>query len=140
MNLCQRTCNKKLRCWFCAKAMTHQTFDLMKTSSSRVDLDKYIRLSHTFSEHAFKTSSRRYGQDQYMGLGHTSSARLQDVLKTFRRCLQDVLPRRLQDDLQKRLQDMFKTFSRRFQDVFKLSCKDILKIISRRIIKLNCSC
>ena len=40
----------------------------------------------------------------------------------------------------RRLQDIFKTSSRHLQDVFKTSCKDIFKMFSRRIIKLNCSC
>ena len=118
-----------------------------------VDLDvfSYIVIIPT------KNSSwwRRLGQDQYIRLGYTSSRRLQDVFKTSSRHLQDVLPRRLQDVLQKRLQDIFKTSSRRLQnvfktswktssrhlqDVFKTSCKDIFKTFSRRIIKLNCSC
>ena len=60
-----------------------------------------------------KTSSRRLDQDQYIRLGYTSSRRLQDV---------------------------FKMSSRNLRDVFKTSCKDIFKMFSRRIIKLNCSC
>ena len=39
-----------------------------------------------------------------------------------------------------RLQDVFKTFWRCLQDVFKTFCKDIFKMFSRRIIKLNYSC
>ena len=68
--------------------------EVLKTSSRRLDQDKYIRLSHT--------SSRRLGQDQYIRLCQTPARRLQDVFKTFSRCLA-------------------KTSSRRFEDVFKAS-------------------
>ena len=67
--------------------------------------------------------------------------RLQDVFKTFLRCLQDVLKtfsRRLHKVLEKRfhnifkasselLQDILKTSWIRLQDIFKTSCKDVFK-------------
>ena len=72
----------------------------------------------------------------------------------FRRRLQDVLIKnnifvlaiRLQDVLKSSYQDVFKTLSRHLQDIlqkppqdiFKTSCKDVFKMFSRRIIKLNC--
>ena len=73
-----------------------------------------------------QTSSRRLDQDQGIHLGHTSSRRLQDVFKTS----SDVLPRRLQDVLQKRIYDIFMTSSRCFHDVFMTSSRrfhDVLK-------------
>ena len=55
--------------------------------------------------------------------------------------LQDVLPRRLlQDLLQKRLQDTFKTFSRDFEDVFKTASRRLQKVFktsSRRLAKMS---
>ena len=84
--------------------------EVFKTSSRRLDEYKYILVNHTSSEDVFKMSSKRLGQDQYICLVHTSS-----------RCLQDVLPRRLQNISQIRLEDIFKMFW-------------------RRIIKLNCFC
>ena len=96
----------------------------------RLNQDEFICLSHTFSEDIFKTnlfalvihfqktSSRRLDWDEYIRLGHTSSRHLQDVFKTSSI---GVLPRHVQDVLQKRLQDNFKTFP-------------------RHIMKLNCSC
>ena len=76
---------------------TQQTFVLMKTSfvfvfRRRLDQGEHTRYTHTSSEDVFKTSSRRLDQDQYIRLGHTSSRRFQDVLP---RCLQDVLQKRL---------------------------------------------
>ena len=50
-----------------------------------------------------KTSSRRLDQDEYIRLSDTSSRLLKDVFKTSSRSFQDVLPRRLQDVLQKHL-------------------------------------
>ena len=59
--------------------------------------------------------------------------RLQDVFKTFSRCLQDIL--------KTSCQDVFRTFSRRLQDVlqkclqdiFKTSCKNVFKASARRL-------
>ena len=73
---------------------------LQKTSSRRLDEDKYILINHT--------SSVRLGQDQYIRLIHTSSRRLEDVLP-------------------KRLQDVFKTSSKRLQDVSQIRLEDIFK-------------
>ena len=60
------------------------------------------RLLSSSSEDVFNTSSRCLDQDEYIRLVHTSSRRLQDVL-----------PRRFYDVLQKYLQDIFKMSSRR---------------------------
>ena len=110
--------------------------DVFKTSSRRLDQDEYVRLSLTSSENVFKTFSSRLGQDQYIRFGHTSLRSFQDVFKTS--------SRRLANTSSRHLQDVFKTSSRRLdkrlQDIFKTSCKDIFKMFSRRIIKLNCSC
>ena len=121
---------------------------LQMTSSRLLDLDEYIRLTHTSSEDVFKTSSRRLDQDQHIHVSYTSSRRLQDVFKTsckyvFKTPCKNVLLRRFEDVLQKRLQDIFKTSSRhlqevllrhfqdflqkRLQDIFKTSCQDVFK-------------
>ena len=92
---------------------SQQTFVLKKTSCRG--------LSSSSSEDVFKTSSSRRIYSPYSYV--------------FRRSLQDVLPRRLQEVLKrfaKCLQDVFKTSSGHFQEVF--------KTFSGRIIKLNCSC
>ena len=76
---------------------------LQKTSSRRLDQDKYICLGHT-SSRLLKTSPRRL-----QVVLKTSSRHLRDVFKTFWRLLQDVFktsPKRLG-----------KMSSRRFQDV-----------------------
>ena len=112
------------------------------------------RLEDVFRLHLQKTSSRRLDQDGYGGLSLTSledvlvkinifilAIRLQDVLKTCSRRLQDILSRRLQDVLQKRLQDVLKTSSRRLQDIFKTSSKrfqDFFKKSSRRLQDSGC--
>ena len=98
---------------------------LQKMSSRRLDQDEYIRLSHSSSEDVFKMSSRRLDQDQYIRLGHTSL----DVFKTFWRCLQDVLQKRLQDIFKTSCQDLFKTSSKRLQDV----SKNVFNTSSRRL-------
>ena len=81
-----------------------------------------------------KTSSRRLGQDQYIRLGYTSSRRIQDVFKTSSRCLQVVLPRRLQDVLKNVFktssrgpQDVLRTFSRHLQDILQRYLQDVFK-------------
>ena len=94
--------------------------------------DVFIRLHDVFKmslrrlQDTFKTSSRRLYQDEYIPLTHMSSEdvfkiktnipvlaiRLQDVFI----CLQDVLPRRLQNVFKislRRLEDVCKTFSKR---------------------------
>ena len=124
--------------------------DVFNTSSRRLDQDKYILRSHTSSKYVLKASSRRLDQDQYVCLSHTPSRRLQDIFKTFSRCLQDVLQKLLQNIFKtscqdvfktftssRYLQDVFKTFWRRAQDIFKTSCKDVFRTFSRRIIRLN---
>ena len=66
--------------------------------------------------------------------------RLQDVFKTFSRCPAKTSSRRFQDVFRMSSRRLTKTSWRHLQDVFKTSCKDIFKMVSRRIIKLNCSC
>ena len=111
--------------------------DVFKTSSRRLDQDEYIHLSHTSSEDVFKMSSRSLGQEQYIRLGHTSLRRFQ----TSSGCLQDVLPRRLQDFLQRCLQDVFKIYHQvksflltRLRDIFNTFLRRTAKtVIYRRI-------
>ena len=119
---------------------TQQTFVFMETS--------WRRLLSSSSEGVFKTSSRRLDQSEYICLSHTSSEdvliktkifvlairlaktslrNLQGVFKTFWRRLQDILPRRFQNVLQKRLQNVFKTFWRRLQDVWQRCLQDVFK-------------
>ena len=97
--------------------------DIFKTSWTRVSSssseDVLIKTNlFALVMHFQKTSSRRLDWDEYIRLGHTSSRHLQDVFKTSSI---GVLPRHVQDVLQKHLQDNFKTFP-------------------RHIMKLNCSC
>ena len=136
--------------------ISQQTLVFMKTSSRRLDQDRYIRITHTSSENVLKTSWRRLDQGKYILLGHTSSKRLQDVFKTscknvFKtstRHLEDVLKMSwkhfcktfLQDALLRRFQDVFKTSSKRLAKMSSRHLQDIFKTFSRRIIKLNCSC
>ena len=96
----QKTSSRRLQDVLIKTNMFALALRLQKTSSRRLDQDEYVRLSLTSSEDVFKTSSRRLGQDQYIRLGYTSSRRLQDVL-------------------QKRLQDIFKTF---WRCIIKLNC------------------
>ena len=96
--------------------------DVFKTSSRRLDQDKYVRLSLTSSEDVFKTSWSRPIYSSWPYVFKTSSRCLQDVFKTSSR----------------RLQGVFKTSSRRLQGIFKTSCKDIFKTFPRRTIRLNC--
>ena len=75
--------------------------------------------------------------------------RLQEVIKTFSRRLQDVFntscqdvcnnsSRRLAETSSRHLQEIFKFFCTRRQDIFKTSWKDVFKTFPRRIIRLNC--
>ena len=132
--------------------------DVFKTSWRRLDQDEHIRYNHTSSEDVFKTSWSRPINSSCSYVFKTSSRRLQEVLprffKTSSRRLQEVLQKRLQDIFKtssRRFQDVFKTSSRRLrhvlkkssrrlQDIFKMSCKGVFKTVSRRIIKLCCSC
>ena len=72
-------------------------------------------------------------------MGYPANIRLdEEVLKTsfafvFRRRLQDVLPRRLQNIFKTYWKYVFKTSSRRFQDVFKTSCQYVFKTSSRHL-------
>ena len=72
---------------------------LQKTSSRRLDEDKYILINHTSSEDVFKMFSRCLGQDQYIRLVHTSSRLPQDVFKTSSRRLANTSWRHLEDVL-----------------------------------------
>ena len=101
---------------------------LQKTPWRRLDQDEYIHLSHSSSEDVFKTSWSK----PYIHLRHTSSRRFQDVFKTFRRRLQDVL--------RKRLQGIFKTSSRHLQDVLPRRLQDIFKTSSRRLARMPSRC
>ena len=130
--------------------LIQQTFVLMKTSSRRLHQDKYVRLSLTSSEDVFKTSSSRRIclalrlqkapsrclQDVLVKTNiFVLVIRLQDVFKTFPRCLQDVFKtssKRLKDVLARRLQEvlarLLQDVSRRLQDVFKMSSRRLQKV------------
>ena len=92
-------------------------------SSRRSDQDDYVRL--TFSEDMVKTKI------------FILAIHLQDVLKTFWRCLRNVLQKRLQDVFKtplRHLQDVFKNSSRHLQEMYKTSSsyfEDIFKTSSR---------
>ena len=83
---------------------SHQTLILMKTSSKRLDQDEHI---HHIQDVLLKTKI------------FVLAIRLEDVFKTFSRCLQDVL--------QKRLQDVFKTSSKHLQDVLPRRLQEVFK-------------
>ena len=77
---------------------SHQTLVLMKTSSKRLDQDEHI---HHIQDVLLKTKI------------FVLAIRLEDVFKTFSRCLQDVFKtssKHLQDVLPRRLQEVFKAF------------------------------
>ena len=59
-----------------------------------------------------KASSWRLGQDQYVRFGYTSLWRLQDLFQISSRCLQDVLPRHIQDVCKMSSRHLSKTSSR----------------------------
>ena len=112
--------------------MTQQTFVLVKTSNLFVfrrclDQDKYIPPGHTSSEDVFKTplSRRIYWSQSYVP--KTSSRRLQDVLNTSLKRLQDVC----EDAFKTSCKNVFKTFSRHFQDVFKFHYQVKLFLLTR---------
>ena len=104
-----------------------QTFVLMKTSSRRLDQDEYIRLSQTSSEDIFKTS---WSWSIYSSWPYAS---LQDVFKTPSRRLQGVFK-----TSSRHLDDVFKTSSKRLQDILKMSSRGLAKVLSGRIIRVNC--
>ena len=76
-----------------------------------IDLDERLFLSSS-SKDVFKTSSRRLDQDRYI------FALVIHLQKAFSRLLQDVLMKTNIFVLVICLQDVFKTFSRHLQDVF----------------------
>ena len=88
---------------------------LQKTSSGRLDQDKYIHPTHTSSEDVFKTCSRR--------LAKTTSRHLEDVFKTSSRRLAKTFSRRLAKTSSRHLQNVLKTSSRHLakmlQNLFK---------------------
>ena len=96
---------------------------LQKTSSRRLDQDEYIRLSHT--------SPRLLGQDQYICLPYVFKTSCKNVFKTSSKRLQDVLPRRLQNDFKTSSRRLAKTSSRPLQDLLKTSSRSLVKISSR---------
>ena len=85
----------------------------------RHDQDEYIRLSHTSSEDVFKINIL------------VLVVRVQDVFKTFSRCLQDAF--------KITCQDVFKTFSRHLQDVLPRPLQDVFKTFSRRLATTSSS-
>ena len=114
-----RRVNKRQRITF--DVLSQQTFVLMKTPSRLLEDVFRLRLQ--------KTSSRSL-QDVLIKTNIIVLViRFQDVFKTSSRCLAKTSSRHLQDVL--------KTFWRCLQDVFKTFCKDIFKTFSRHVIKLN---
>ena len=93
--------------------------EVLKTSSRRLDQDKYIRLSHSSSEDVFfKTNMLAL------------LIRLQYVFKTYGF-----------KTYSRRLKNVFTTSSRRLaktspQNIFKASCKNVLKTYWRRLAKM----
>ena len=115
----------------------------------RLDIDvsmtSWRHLSSSSSKDIFKTSSRRLDEDKYILINHTSSEDvlvktnifvlsiyLQDNFKTSSRLLAKTSSRHSQD--------VFKTSLRRLQDLSQIRLEDIFKTFWRRIIKLNCFC
>ena len=94
--------------------ISQQTLVFMKTSSRRLDQDRYIRITHTSSENVLKTSWRRLDQGKYILLGHTSSKRLQDIFKTS-------------------CKNVFKTSTRHLEDVFGTYSKHFWDVLQRRL-------
>ena len=105
--------------------ITEYVFNVKITPSTHSSW--WRRLLFSSSEDVFNTSSRCLDQDEYIRLVHTSSRRLQDVLPrrfydVLQKYLQDIFEissRRLYYVLQSYLQGIFETFSRHLQDVFK---------------------
>ena len=87
-----------------------------------------------------KTSSRRLDQDKYICLGHAFSRRFQNVFKTSCQDVFQTSSRHFQDVLQNSLQDIFKTYWRCFKDVLKTPSRylqDVFKTFSRRLAKMS---
>ena len=113
--------------------VSHQTFDLMKTSwrslsssspedvfkmsSGCLDQEKNIRLSHTSSEDVFKTSWSRPIYSSWPYVFRTYSRHFRDVLKTSSKRFQDVFKRSCKNNFQTSSRRLEKIFSRTFQDV-----------------------
>ena len=111
--------NFRMLCWGYFPANIRLDEDVF-----RLHLDKFVRLSLTSSlDVLVKTNI------------FVLAIRLEDVFKTFSRCLQDVLQKRLEDIFKTSCQDVFKTSwktsSRRFEDVFKTSSRRLAKMSSR---------
>ena len=86
----------------------------------------YRRLLSSSSEYIFKTPSRHLDQEEYIRLSCTSS---EDLLKTSSR-----------PHGQDQYCSLGHTSSRHLQDLLPRRFQSVFKRISRRIIKLNCSC
>ena len=118
---------------------------LQKTSSRRLQgllVNTNIFVSAICLQNVFKTFSRC--------LQDASQKRLQDILKTYSRHLQGILPKIFQDVFKassSRLaktssihpQDALKTFWRRLHDVFKTSPRRLAKISLRRFQDVSSS-
>ena len=125
--------------------ITEHVFNVKITPSTHSSW--WRRLLFSSSEDVFNTSSRCLDQDEYIHLVHTSSRRLQDVLPrrfydVLQKYLQDIFKissRRLYYVLQSYLQGIFETFSRHLQDVFKryYQVKLLLLILLQYIFKTN---
>ena len=125
--------------------ITEYVFNVKITPSTHSSW--WRRLLFSSSEDVFNTSSRCLDQDEYIRLVHTSSRRLQDVLPrrfydVLQKYLQDIFKissRRLYYILQSYLQGIFETFSRHLQDVFKryYQVKLLLLILLQYIFKTN---
>ena len=127
------------------RSITEYMFNLKITPSTHSSW--WRGLLSSSSEDVFNTSSRCLDQDEYIRLVHTSSRRLQDVLPrrfydVLQKYLQDIFKissRRLYYVLQSYLQGIFETFSRHLQDVFKryYQVKLLLLILLQYIFKTN---
>ena len=91
--------------------------DVFKTSRSRQMFVLAIRLQ--------KISWRRFQNALIKANIFIFAIRLQVVFKSFQRCLQNVL--------HKRLQDIFKTIWRRSEDVFKTSSRHLQGVLPRHL-------
>ena len=91
--------------------------DVFKTSRSRRMFVLAIRLQ--------KISWRRFQNALIKANIFIFAIRLQVVFKSFQRCLQNVL--------HKRLQDIFKTIWRRSEDVFKTSSRHLQGVLPRHL-------
>ena len=122
--------------WRCLSSLSSE--DVFKTSTSRLNQDKYIRLTHTSSEDVFiKTNihtSSRHIQDVFKA----SSRRLGNIFKTSCKIVFKTSSRYLQGVLQRYLQDVFKTYYHvklflvtQFQHVFETYSKRFWDVLLR---------